>query len=65
MEDISEGRHLCLLAAAAQLNPLHFYRSFRALRGQLNPESVDRFQTHYRSLYAVIGISMPCFVFYQ
>jgi len=56
-------RQLSVLAIL--LYPLHFYWSFRALRGQLNPESVDRFQTHYRSLYAVIGISMLCFVFYQ
>ena len=45
--------------------PLHLYWSLRALRGQLNPETLDRFQIQYRALYAVIGISMLCSLFYQ
>jgi len=45
--------------------PLHLYWSVRALRSQLQPELVDRFQTQYRSLYALIGISMLCSVFYS
>lgn len=45
--------------------PLHLYWSVRALRSQLEPELVDRFQTQYRSLYALIGISMLCSVFYS
>ena len=56
-------RPLALLAAL--LYPLHFYWSLRALRGQLNPQIVDRFQIQYRALYAVIGISMLCSLFYQ
>ena len=44
---------------------LHLYWSVRALRSQLQPELVDRFQTQYRSLYALIGISMLCSVFYS
>jgi len=43
--------------------PLHLYWSVRAIRSQLQPELVDRFQTQYRSLYALIGISMLCSVF--
>jgi len=45
--------------------PLHLYWSLRALRGQLNPETLDHFQIQYRALYAVIGISMLCSLFYQ
>ena len=45
--------------------PLHLYWSVRAIRSQLQPELVDRFQTQYRSLYALIGISMLCSVFYS
>jgi len=43
--------------------PLHLYWSLRALSGQLNPETLDRFQLQYRALYAVIGISMLCSLF--
>jgi hypothetical protein len=56
-------RPLALLVAL--LYPLHLYWSLRALRGQLNPQIVDRFQIQYRALYAVIGISMLCSLFYQ
>ena len=56
-------RPLALLAAL--LYPLHLYWSLRALRGQLNPQIVDRFQIQYRALYTVIGISMLCSLFYQ
>ena len=45
--------------------PLHLYWSVRAIRSELQPELVDRFQTQYRSLYALIGISMLCSVFYS
>ena len=42
---------------------LHLYWSLRALRGGLEVEMVDRFQAKYRSLYALIGISMLCLLF--
>ncbi|MEY2544612.1 MAG: hypothetical protein QOE81_2073 [Verrucomicrobiota bacterium] len=45
--------------------PLHLYWSLRALCRQLNPETLDRFQIQYRVLYAVIGISMLCSLFYR
>ena len=45
--------------------PLHLYWSVRALRAELRPEVVDRFQIQYRALYAVIGIAMLCSVFYR
>ena len=45
--------------------PLHLYWSLRALRHELNPETLDRFQIQYRALYAVIGISMLCSLFYR
>src|SRR5436190_3220095 len=50
---------------AAVFYPLHLYWSLRALRGQLQPEIVDRFQVQYRALYALIGIGMLCFLFYK
>jgi 4-hydroxybenzoate polyprenyltransferase len=50
---------------AAVFYPFHLYWSLRALRGQLQPEIVDRFQVQYRALYAVIGIGMLCFLFYK
>jgi 4-hydroxybenzoate polyprenyltransferase len=50
---------------AAVFYPLHLYWSLRALRGQLQPDIVDRFQVQYRALYAVIGIGMLCFLFYK
>ncbi len=56
-------RPLALLALL--FYPLHLYWSLRALRGQLNPETLDHFQIQYRALYAVIGISMLCSLFYQ
>jgi len=45
--------------------PLHLFWSLRALRSQLSPEKLDRFQIQYRVLYAVIGISMLCSLFYR
>jgi 4-hydroxybenzoate polyprenyltransferase len=42
---------------------LHLYWSVRALRRQLEPAIIDRFQAQYRSLYALIGISMLCLLF--
>jgi len=56
-------RPLSFLAAVFYL--LHLYWSLRALRSQLNPNILDRFQVQYRSLYAVIGIGMLCFLFYK
>ncbi len=50
---------------AAVFYPLHLYWSLRALRGRLQPDIVDRFQVRYRTLYAVIGIGMLCFLFYK
>jgi 4-hydroxybenzoate polyprenyltransferase len=44
---------------------LHLYWSLRALRRQLDPVNVDRFQTQYRSLYALIGSSMIVLLFYK
>lgn len=45
--------------------PLHLYWSLRALRGNLEPAIVDRFQFQYRALYAVIGIAMLASLFYR
>ena len=45
--------------------PLHLFWSLRVLRSQFRPDTVERFQTLYRSLYAVIGVSMLCFLFYK
>jgi 4-hydroxybenzoate polyprenyltransferase len=56
-------RPLSFLAAVFYL--LHLYWSLRALRSQLNPDTLDRFQVQYRSLYAVIGIGILCFLFYK
>lgn len=44
---------------------LHLYWSLRALRRQLEPQIVDRFQFQYRALYAVIGIAMLASLFYR
>lgn len=44
---------------------LHLYWSLRALRSQLAAVNVDRFQTQYRSLYGLIGISMLALLFYK
>jgi 4-hydroxybenzoate polyprenyltransferase len=54
-------RPLSLLAAI--FYPLHLFWSLRVLRSQFRVEILDRFQMQYRSLYAVIGISMLCFLF--
>lgn len=54
-----------LMLAAAILYPLHLFWSLRVLRSQFQPEIVDRFQTQYRSLYALIGITMLCLLFYR
>ena len=45
--------------------PLHFFWSLRALRRQLDPQIVDRFQFQYRALYALIGIAMLASLFYR
>ena len=54
-----------LMFVAAILYPLHLYWSLRVLRSQFRPETVDRFQTQYRSLYALIGATMLCLLFYR
>jgi 4-hydroxybenzoate polyprenyltransferase len=56
-------RPLSILAALCY--PMHLYWSLRVLRSQFRPEIVDRFQIQYRSLYAIIGLSMLCFLFYK
>jgi 4-hydroxybenzoate polyprenyltransferase len=56
-------RPLSIIAALFFL--LHFYWSLRVLRSQFRPEIVDRFQIQYRALYAVIGLSMLCVLFYK
>jgi len=43
--------------------PLHLFWSFRVLRSQFQPDTVHRFQSQYRALYALIGISMVCLLF--
>jgi 4-hydroxybenzoate polyprenyltransferase len=50
---------------AALFYPLHLFWSLHVLRSQFRPDLVERFQTQYRSLYAVIGIGMLCFLFYK
>ncbi len=54
-----------LMIVAAILYPLHLFWSLRVLRSQFRPAVVDRFQIQYRSLYALIGISMLCLLFYK
>jgi 4-hydroxybenzoate polyprenyltransferase len=56
-------RPLAFLAVA--FYPLHLFWSLRALRRQLDPEVVDRFQFQYRALYGVIGIAMIASLFYR
>jgi lycopene elongase/hydratase (dihydrobisanhydrobacterioruberin-forming) len=56
-------RPLSVIAALSYL--LHLYWSLRVLRSQFPPEIVDRFQIQYRALYAVIGLSMLCFLVYK
>lgn len=47
-----------LFWAAILFYPLHLFWSVRALKADLRPEILHRFQIQYRSLYAVIGILM-------
>jgi 4-hydroxybenzoate polyprenyltransferase len=56
-------RPLAFLALA--FYALHLFWSLRALRRQLDPEVVDRFQNQYRTIYAVIGIAMLASLFYR
>jgi 4-hydroxybenzoate polyprenyltransferase len=44
---------------------LHLFWSLRALRRQLDPDLVRRFQSQYRLLYAVIGAAMLASLFYR
>jgi 4-hydroxybenzoate polyprenyltransferase len=50
---------------AALFYPLHLFWSLRVLRSQFQSDLVERFQTQYRSLYAVIGIGMLFLLFYK
>src|SRR5437660_4370870 len=56
-------RPLALLALV--FYALHLYCSLRALRRQLDPRIVDRFQMQYRTLYAVIGLAMLGGLFFK
>jgi 4-hydroxybenzoate polyprenyltransferase len=56
---------LPLSFVAVILYPFHLYWSLRVLRTQFPPEVVDRFQTQYRTLYVLIGISMLCVLFFK
>ena len=44
---------------------IHFYWSVQVLRSQFRSDVVDRFQTQYRSLYALIGLGMLGLLFYK
>jgi len=44
---------------------LHLFWALRALRRQLDPDLVDRFQSQYRTLYAIIGVAMLASLFYR
>ena len=56
------GSHLifspALFWAAILFYPLHLFWSVRALKADLSPEVLHRFQIQYRALYSVIGILM-------
>jgi 4-hydroxybenzoate polyprenyltransferase len=54
-----------LMFVAAIFYSFHLFWSLRVLRSRFRPEVVDRFQTQYRSLYALIGIAMLCLLFYR
>jgi 4-hydroxybenzoate polyprenyltransferase len=54
---------LPLSLVAVLLYPLHLIWSIRVLRSQFRSDVVDRFQTQYRALYALIGIGMLCVLF--
>ena len=54
-----------LIFVALLCYPLHLFWSFGVLRNEFRPAVVERFQTQYRALYAVIGLSMLCFLFYK
>ena len=54
-----------LVFLAITFYALHLFWSLRALRHQLDPQIVGRFQIQYRALYAVIGIAMLCSLFYR
>ena len=45
---------------AVLLYPLHLFWSIRVLRSQFRSKAVARFQSQYRALYALIGVSMLC-----
>lgn len=52
-----------LMFVAMVFYPLHLFWSLRVLRSQFRPDAVDRFQSQYRALYALIGITMLCLLF--
>lgn len=52
-----------LAFVALMFYPLHLFWSLRVLRSQFRPDAVYRFQSQYRALYALIGISMVCLLY--
>jgi 4-hydroxybenzoate polyprenyltransferase len=42
---------------------LHLFWSVRVLRSRFRSDILDRFQIQYRTLYALIGLAMLCFLF--
>lgn len=55
---------VAILLSATILFPAK-YRANLALRWQLDPQTVDRFQFQYRALYAVIGLAMLGALFFR
>jgi 4-hydroxybenzoate polyprenyltransferase len=54
-------RPLSFVAASFYL--LHLFWSLRVLRSRFRSDILERFQIQYRALYALIGLSMLCFLF--
>lgn len=54
-------RALSFVAAVFYL--LHLFWSVRVLRSRFRSDILDRFQIQYRTLYALIGLAMLCFLF--
>ncbi len=52
-----------LMFVALLFYPLHLWWSVRVLSAQFRVEAVHRFQTQYRALYALIGLTMVCLLF--
>ncbi|HJT45742.1 MAG TPA: UbiA family prenyltransferase [Chthoniobacterales bacterium] len=49
-----------LMLVALLFYPLHLWWSVQVLRAQFRVEAVHRFQSQYRALYALIGLTMVC-----